>query len=87
MNIFIMTFYAIYRFVSPVLIFYKSRHCWIKQVYERNDMQLEALICLYLKKKLRKIQPESLVLMLVVATQREEPCQFENEHKLLGFNL
>lgn len=60
-----MTFYAIYRFVSPVLMFYKSRHCWIKQVYERNDMQFEALICLYLKKKLRKMQPESLVLMLV----------------------
>lgn len=43
-----MTFYAIYRFVSPVLMFYKSQHCWIKQVYERNDMQFEALICLYL---------------------------------------
>lgn len=33
------------------------------------------------------MQPESLVLMPVVATQREEPYQFENELKLLGFNL
>lgn len=54
MKIFIMTFYDIYRFVSPVLMFYKSRHCWIKQVYERNDMQFEALICLYFKKKIKK---------------------------------
>lgn len=50
MNIFTMIFYAIYRFVSLVLMFYKSRRCWIKQVYERNDMKFEALICLYLKK-------------------------------------
>lgn len=82
-----MTFYAIYRFVSPVLMFYKSRHCWIKQVYERNDMQFEALICLYLKKKIKKDAAWVFSVNAGVATQREEPCQFENEHKLLGFNL